>query len=173
MSTATAPATPAKKRGAGLFQGLQKVGRSLQLPIAVLPAAGILLRLGQDDVFGGEGLGWGTVAKVCATAGDAVFANLPLLFCVGIAIGFAKKADGSTALAALVGFLVYQNVLTAFPSPRRRSRTAPTSPPRTTTPRSSAASSWAWWPPSPGSASTARSCRTGWASSTAAASYRS
>ncbi|CAM5328347.1 PTS system transporter subunit IIC OS=Streptomyces glaucescens OX=1907 GN=SGLAU_13155 PE=4 SV=1 [Streptomyces glaucescens] len=50
-----------------------------------------------------------------ATAGDAVFANLPLLFCVGIAIGFAKKADGSTALAALVGFLVYKNVLTAFP----------------------------------------------------------
>ncbi len=50
-----------------------------------------------------------------ATAGDAVFANLPLLFCIGVAIGFAKKADGSTALAALVGFLVYKNVLTAFP----------------------------------------------------------
>ncbi|MCQ9134445.1 MULTISPECIES: PTS transporter subunit EIIC [Streptomyces] len=116
MSTATAPtAAPQKKRGSGLFQGLQKVGRSLQLPIAVLPAAGILLRLGQDDVFGKDGLGWDKVAKVFATAGDAVFANLPLLFCVGIAIGFAKKADGSTALAALVGFLVYKNVLTAFP----------------------------------------------------------
>jgi len=116
MSTATAPtAAPAKKRGSGLFQGLQKVGRSLQLPIAVLPAAGILLRLGQKDVFGEEGLGWDKVANVFATAGDAVFANLPLLFCVGIAIGFAKKADGSTALAALVGFLVYKNVLTAFP----------------------------------------------------------
>ncbi|MGP9020608.1 PTS transporter subunit EIIC [Streptomyces sp. BR1] len=115
MSTATATAAPAKKRGAGLFQGLQKVGRSLQLPIAVLPAAGILLRLGQDDVFGKDGLGWGKVATVFATAGDAVFSNLPLLFCVGIAIGFAKKADGSTALAALVGFLVYKNVLTAFP----------------------------------------------------------
>ncbi|KRD24310.1 PTS transporter subunit EIIC [Streptomyces sp. Root264] len=116
MSTATAPtAAPAKKQGSGLFQGLQKVGRSLQLPIAVLPAAGILLRLGQDDVFGKDGLGWDKVAKVFATAGDAVFANLPLLFCVGIAIGFAKKADGSTALAALVGFLVYKNVLTAFP----------------------------------------------------------
>ncbi|APE21849.1 MULTISPECIES: PTS transporter subunit EIIC [Streptomyces] len=116
MSTATAQAAaPAKKRGSGLFQGLQKVGRSLQLPIAVLPAAGILLRLGQDDVFGKDGLGWDKVAKVFATAGDAVFANLPLLFCVGIAIGFAKKADGSTALAALVGFLVYKNVLTAFP----------------------------------------------------------
>ncbi|QJT02001.1 PTS transporter subunit EIIC [Streptomyces asoensis] len=116
MSTATAPtAAPSKKWGSGLLQGLQKVGRSLQLPIAVLPAAGILLRLGQDDVFGKDGLGWDKVAKVFATAGDAVFANLPLLFCVGIAIGFAKKADGSTALAALVGFLVYKNVLTAFP----------------------------------------------------------
>ncbi|AWT43536.1 MULTISPECIES: PTS transporter subunit EIIC [Streptomyces] len=115
MSTATATAAPAKKRGSGLFQGLQKVGRSLQLPIAVLPAAGILLRLGQDDVFGKDGFGWNKVAAVFMTAGDAVFANLPLLFCVGIAIGFAKKADGSTALAALVGFLVYKNVLTAFP----------------------------------------------------------
>ncbi|MET9696052.1 PTS transporter subunit EIIC [Streptomyces sp. NPDC006529] len=113
MSTATA--APAKKRGSGLMQGLQKVGRSLQLPIAVLPAAGILLRLGQPDVFGKDGLGWGKVATVFATAGDAVFTNLPLLFCIGVAIGFAKKADGSTALAALVGFLVYKNVLTAFP----------------------------------------------------------
>jgi PTS system N-acetylglucosamine-specific IIC component len=116
MSTASATAAPAKKWGSGLFQGLQKVGRSLQLPIAVLPAAGILLRLGQPDVFGADGLGWDKVASVFATAGDAVFANLPLLFCVGIAIGFAKKADGSTALAALVGFLVYKNVLTAFPT---------------------------------------------------------
>ncbi|GAA3769833.1 PTS transporter subunit EIIC [Streptomyces phyllanthi] len=115
MSTASTTAAPAKKWGSGLFQGLQKVGRSLQLPIAVLPAAGILLRLGQPDVFGADGLGWDRVASVFATAGDAVFANLPLLFCVGIAIGFAKKADGSTALAALVGFLVYKNVLTAFP----------------------------------------------------------
>jgi len=115
MSTATASAAPAKKRGSGLFQGLQKVGRSLQLPIAVLPAAGILLRLGQDDVFGADGLGWDKVAAVFATAGGAIFDNLPMLFCIGVAIGFAKKADGSTALAALVGFLVYSNVLKAFP----------------------------------------------------------
>ncbi|MFE9649791.1 PTS transporter subunit EIIC [Streptomyces sp. NPDC006365] len=115
MSTATATAAPAKKWGSGLFQGLQKIGRSLQLPIAVLPAAGILLRLGQADVFGADGLGWPKVASVFATAGGAVFDNLPLLFCVGVAIGFAKKSDGSTALAALVGFLVYSNVLKAFP----------------------------------------------------------
>ncbi|MBG0854910.1 PTS transporter subunit EIIC [Streptomyces spinoverrucosus] len=115
MSTATTSAAPAKKRGSGLFQGLQKIGRSLQLPIAVLPAAGILLRLGQPDVFGADGLGWDKVAAVFATAGGAIFDNLPMLFCIGVAIGFAKKADGSTALAALVGFLVYSNVLKAFP----------------------------------------------------------
>ncbi|MBC9718264.1 PTS transporter subunit EIIC [Streptomyces sp. TRM66268-LWL] len=118
MSTATAAAAPAKKRGSGLFQGLQKVGRSLQLPIAVLPAAGLLLRLGQADVFGADGLGWDQVAKVFAGAGgallDASF-GLPLLFCIGVAIGFAKKADGSTALAAVVSFLTYFAVIRQFP----------------------------------------------------------
>ncbi|MER7045719.1 PTS transporter subunit EIIC [Streptomyces jumonjinensis] len=101
-----------------IFQGLQKMGRSLQLPIAVLPAAGILNRLGQPDVFGDEGLGWTDVAKVMAGAGGALLdANigLPLLFCVGVAIGMAKKSDGSTALAAVAGFLVYYNVLQQFP----------------------------------------------------------
>jgi PTS system N-acetylglucosamine-specific IIC component len=43
-------------------------------------------------------------------AGDALFSNLPLLFAVGVAIGFARKADGSTALAAVVGYLVVQAV---------------------------------------------------------------
>ncbi|MEU3610132.1 PTS transporter subunit EIIC [Streptomyces sp. NPDC035033] len=116
MSTATAQAAaPAKKRGSGLFQGLQKVGRSLQLPIAVLPAAGIMVRLGQPDVFGADGLGWDKVSAVFGNAGGAITGALPLLFCVGVAIGFAKKADGSTALAAVVGFLVYSKVLQAFP----------------------------------------------------------
>lgn len=100
------------------FQGLQKMGRSLQLPIAVLPAAGILNRLGQPDVFGDDGLGWTDVAKVMAAAGGALLDSslgLPLLFCIGVAIGMAKKADGSTALAAVTGFLVYYAVLRAYP----------------------------------------------------------
>ncbi|WP_374778298.1 PTS transporter subunit EIIC [Streptomyces sp. NBC_01310] len=100
-----------------LFQGLQKMGRSLQLPIAVLPAAGILLRLGQPDVFGEDGLNWTDVAKVMAGAGGALLdadLGLPLLFCIGAAIGMAKKADGSTALAAVAGFLVYRGVLHSF-----------------------------------------------------------
>ena len=117
MSVQSAAAPPPKWWN-GLFQGLQKMGRSLQLPIAVLPAAGILNRLGQPDVFGTDGLGWENVAKVMAGAGGALLdANigLPLLFCVGVAIGMAKKADGSTALAAVAGFLVYYNVLHQFP----------------------------------------------------------
>ena len=101
-----------------VFQGLQKMGRSLQLPIAVLPAAGILNRLGQPDVFGDDGLGWTDVSRVMVGAGSALLdgsLGLPLLFCIGVAIGMAKKADGSTALAAVAGFLVYYNVLRQFP----------------------------------------------------------
>ncbi|MFD7429125.1 PTS transporter subunit EIIC [Streptomyces sp. NPDC059818] len=117
MSSSSA-AIPQKQWWNGLFQGLQKMGRSLQLPIAVLPAAGILNRLGQPDVFGDDGLGWTNVAKVFAAAGGALLDSglgLPLLFCVGVAIGMAKKSDGSTALAAVTGFLVYYAVLHAFP----------------------------------------------------------
>ncbi|GAA2459881.1 PTS transporter subunit EIIC [Streptomyces mauvecolor] len=118
MSASSAAAVPQPKWWNGLFQGLQKMGRSLQLPIAVLPAAGILNRLGQDDVFGKTGLGWNDVAKVFNGAGGALLngaLGLPLLFCVGVAIGMAKKADGSTALAAVAGFLVYFGVLQQFP----------------------------------------------------------
>ncbi|MDN3293699.1 PTS transporter subunit EIIC [Streptomyces ficellus] len=117
MSSESA-AAPKPKRWAGAFQGLQKMGRSLQLPIAVLPAAGILNRLGQPDVFGADGLNWTNVARVMAGAGGALLDSdlgLPLLFCVGVAIGMAKKSDGSTALAAVAGFLVYRGVLHAFP----------------------------------------------------------
>ncbi|MFD7813194.1 PTS transporter subunit EIIC [Streptomyces sp. NPDC059785] len=116
--SAASTAGSVRARWNNLFQGLQKMGRSLQLPIAVLPAAGILNRLGQPDVFGDEGLGWTKVSKVLMGAGGALLdgsLGLPLLFCVGVAIGMAKKADGSTALAAVVGFLVYYTVLHQFP----------------------------------------------------------
>ena len=89
---------------------IQKFGRSLMLPIAALPAAALLLRLGQPDLLGADGLGWDKVAAVVGAAGNALFANLPLLFAVGVAIGMAKKADGSTALAAVVGYLVFKGV---------------------------------------------------------------
>ena len=77
--------------------GMQQLGRALMLPIAVLPIAGLLLRLGQPDL-----LGW----PAMAAAGDALFSNLGLLFAVGIAVGMARENHGAAGLAALVGFLV-------------------------------------------------------------------
>jgi PTS system N-acetylglucosamine-specific IIC component len=80
------------------------------LPIASLPAAALLLRLGQPDLLGADGLGWDHVSTILGAAGNALFANLPLLFAVGVAIGMARKSDGSTALAAVVGYLVFKAV---------------------------------------------------------------
>jgi PTS system N-acetylglucosamine-specific IIC component len=109
-STSAVGGTAAPGRGSNLLALLQRIGRSLMLPIAVLPAAGLLLRLGQADLLGADGLGWDQVAAVVGGAGDALFTWLPLLFAVGVAIGFARRSDGSTALAAVVGYMVFHYV---------------------------------------------------------------
>ncbi|CDO27485.1 PTS transporter subunit EIIC [Mycolicibacterium porcinum] len=109
MSDTTKPEGVQEKSGLNIpaFAQLQRLGKSLMLPIAVLPAAGILLRLGQPDLLGRiDSPVIGPFFKAMSAAGDALFTNLPLLFAVGVAIGFARKADGSTALAAVVGYLV-------------------------------------------------------------------
>ncbi|MBE9939272.1 MULTISPECIES: PTS transporter subunit EIIC [Cellulosimicrobium] len=103
------------KRGVPGFAQLQRVGRSLMLPIASLPAAALLLRLGQPDMLGAQGAA-GTfawmqpVADVLGAAGNALFSNLPIIFALGVAVGYAKKADGTTGLAALIGYLVFKGV---------------------------------------------------------------
>jgi PTS system N-acetylglucosamine-specific IIC component len=79
------------------LQALQPLGRSLMLPIAVLPIAGLLLRLGQPDLL--------SVPFVSA-AGSSVFDNLGLLFALGIAVGLAKDNNGAAGLAGAVCFLV-------------------------------------------------------------------
>ncbi|NIJ11662.1 PTS system N-acetylglucosamine-specific IIC component [Saccharomonospora amisosensis] len=108
---ATTEATP---KGSGRrFAGLQRFGRSLMLPIATLPAAGLLLRLGQDDMLGR----WSAtedIARVLAAAGGGLFDWLPLVFAVGIAVGFARRGDGSTGVAAVVGFVVFNKVVQVF-----------------------------------------------------------
>ena len=101
--------------GSSAFAILQRVGKSLMLPIAVLPAAGILLRLGQPDLLGGVGesgpeIGDGPFS-ILSYAGGAIFDNLALLFAIGVAIGFAKKSDGSTGLAAVAAYVVFKGVL--------------------------------------------------------------
>ncbi|MDM7830513.1 PTS transporter subunit EIIC [Cellulomonas edaphi] len=117
MTTATADV--AQRRGFPGLAQLQRIGRSLMLPIASLPAAALLLRLGQPDMLGAKGLGahasWLLpVADVFGAAGNALFKYLPLLFAVGVAVGFARKSDGSTGLAAVVGYLVFTGVTAAL-----------------------------------------------------------
>lgn len=75
-----------------------KLGRSLMLPIAVLPVAGILLRLGQPDVLN---------IPFIATAGSTIFDNLPVIFAIGVAIGFSGDNHGAAALAAFVGHAIF------------------------------------------------------------------
>jgi PTS system N-acetylglucosamine-specific IIC component len=118
MTTAeTAPA--AKKKGAGVMAVMQRIGRSLMLPVAVLPAAALLVRLGNEDMLGRESFPTFVtkLAGYMAAGGGALLDNMALLFAVGIAIGFAKKSDGSTALAAVTGYLVFQKVLATFTDP--------------------------------------------------------
>lgn len=107
------------KKSGGAFAVAQRLGRSLMLPIATLPAAGLLLRLGQADILGADGvsksLPWmQPVADVVGAAGGAVFENLALIFAVGVAVGFAKKSDGSTGVAGLFGYLVLTGVFKAL-----------------------------------------------------------
>ncbi|WP_168557292.1 MULTISPECIES: N-acetylglucosamine-specific PTS transporter subunit IIBC [unclassified Novosphingobium] len=79
------------------LQHLQSLGRALMLPIAVLPVAALLLRLGQPDLLG---------LDFVSAAGNAMFANLGLLFAIGVATGFAKDGNGAAPLAGVVCFLV-------------------------------------------------------------------
>lgn len=76
---------------------LQPIGRALMLPIAVLPVAGLLLRLGQPDLLG---------IPLLAAAGDALFSSLGLLFAIGVATGIARDGNGAAGLAGVVCYLV-------------------------------------------------------------------
>lgn len=85
--------------------GLQRLGKALMTPVAVLPAAALLLRLGAGDVFN---LSW------MSAAGGAIFDNLALLFAIGIAIGMAEENNGVAGLAGAVGYFVLTRVATTF-----------------------------------------------------------
>ncbi|MFN2397461.1 MAG: PTS glucose transporter subunit IIBC [Gemmatimonadaceae bacterium] len=87
--------------GRAAFGWLQKIGKSLMLPVSVLPVAGILLGVGSAKFA----ILPPVVSNVMAQAGGAVFGNLPLIFAIGVALGLAGN-DGVAALAAVVGFAV-------------------------------------------------------------------
>jgi PTS system glucose-specific IIC component len=86
----------------GVFSYLQRIGKCLMLPVSVLPVAGILLGVGSANFT------WlpDALSQIMAQSGGAIFANLPLLFAIGVAIGLTDN-DGVAALASTVGFAVF------------------------------------------------------------------
>ncbi len=100
-----------------------KAGQALMLPIALLPAAGIMLGFGGSftnesmiesyhlENILGDGTILNSILQVMNAAGDIVFANLPALFAIGLAVGFARKEKGAAALAGFIGFLIMNAVM--------------------------------------------------------------
>lgn len=94
-----------------MFNYLQRIGKSLMVPVAVLPAAAILLGIG----YWIDPNGWGGGSPVAAffiKAGGAIIDNMPILFAIGVAFGMSKDRNGAAALAGLVAFLVVTTLLT-------------------------------------------------------------
>ena len=97
----------------GSFGVLQRIGKALMLPVALLPAAGLLLGIGTMlqslyflDLFPAVGIDWiQSIALIMSGSGDIIFTNLPLIFAVGVAIGLCD-GDGVAGLATIVGFLI-------------------------------------------------------------------
>lgn len=95
------------------FGVLQRIGKALMLPVALLPAAGLLLGIGTmfqnpdflDKVPALSATWFQTFASIMSSSGDIIFANLPLIFAVGVAVGLSD-GDGVAGLAAIVGFLI-------------------------------------------------------------------
>lgn len=83
------------------FSFLQKIGKSLMLPVAVLPVAGLLLGIGA------AGFEWMPllISGLMKNSGDVIFGNLPLIFAIGVAVGFTEN-DGVSAIAATIGYMV-------------------------------------------------------------------
>jgi N-acetylglucosamine PTS system EIICBA or EIICB component len=100
---------------------LQKIGKSLMLPVATLPAAAILMRFGNIDYVKdfhlGDKVGWFLnhyIAPFLDAGGTTIFDNLPLIFAVGVAIGLA--GDAVAALSAVIGHIILMNVLSKVPT---------------------------------------------------------
>ncbi|MZH15914.1 PTS transporter subunit EIIC [Clostridium sp. BIOML-A1] len=109
-----------------IFGILQRVGRSFMLPIAILPVAGLLLGIGSSftnetmlETYGlmrilGPGTIFAAVFEVMSEAGNVVFANLPILFAMGVAIGMAKKEKEVAALSAAIAFFIMHASINAL-----------------------------------------------------------
>lgn len=113
MATDTqAPPSRLKAVGSSTFGFLQKIGKSLMLPVSILPVAGILLGIGGALLQGVERGAIGVppdwlrvLLEIMQASGQPIFDNLALIFAIGVALGLTKN-DGVSALSAVVGYLV-------------------------------------------------------------------
>ncbi|MCR5671317.1 MAG: N-acetylglucosamine-specific PTS transporter subunit IIBC [Butyrivibrio sp.] len=95
-----------------MMKYLQKIGKSMMLPVAVLPAAGILYGIG----YWLDPTGWGANSVVSAfliKAASAIIDQIPILFAIGVSVGMAKEHNGTSALAGLVSFLMITTLLSS------------------------------------------------------------
>lgn len=109
-----------------MFKQLQKIGKSFMLPIAILPAAGLLLGIGGAlsnpntvQAYPFLNIHWlQGIFSIMSSAGDVIFGNLALIMCIGLSVGLAKKDKGTAGLAGAVSFLVMnasiKGMITAF-----------------------------------------------------------
>ena len=115
-----------KKRGAGIFSVLQRVGRAFMLPIALLPIAGLLLGIGASltnpamlEAYNlteimGEGTFLYSLFTLLASVGTVIFDNLPLLFAMGVALGMAENEKATATLSAAIAFFVMHKTINAL-----------------------------------------------------------
>ncbi|AOH46932.1 PTS glucose transporter subunit IIB [Selenomonas sp. oral taxon 920] len=104
------------------FAKAQRFGKSFMLPIAVLPAAGLLLGIGgalsnpnSVKAYPFLDIGWlQNIFTIMASAGSIVFANLAILFAVGIAVGLARSDKGTAGLASVLALLVMNATINAL-----------------------------------------------------------
>ena len=98
-----------------MMKYFQKLGKALMLPVAVLPAAAILMGIGYlidpNVMAANADKAPIAVAVFLVKAGGAIIDNLPILFAVGVALGMTKKKDGAAALSGLVAYLVVTTIL--------------------------------------------------------------
>lgn len=93
-----------------MMKTLQRLGKSLMLPVACLPVAAILMGIG----YWIDPTGWGTnniIAAFLIKAGGAIIDNMSILFAIGVSVGMARDGDGTSALAGLVSWLMVQTLL--------------------------------------------------------------
>ncbi|MBQ9550496.1 MAG: PTS transporter subunit EIIC [Lachnospiraceae bacterium] len=95
-----------------MMKYLQKIGKSLMLPVACLPAAGVLYGIG----YWIDPTGWGAnsiISAFCIKAASAIIDQIPILFAIGVSVGMADDHDGTSALSGLVSWLMITTLLSS------------------------------------------------------------